>query len=378
MVAQPTEQAERVTEQAERVTEKAPLPKLPTDRLAHEAQNLLAAVGERMLSRAADKVTGLTGRLTDYVENEGTGLVSAMTGGQGGAKGAVLGGLVGGVTGGIKGAVKGLFRGKGGKGGKTGPHKVTNIVESIDIGAPVHVVYNRWTRFEDFPTFMKKVEHVKQETDETLNWKAQVFWSHRTWKAKIVEQVPDKRIVWRSEGPKGSVDGAVTFHALAPDLTRVLVVLEYHPQGLFERTGNLWRAQGRRVRLELKHFRRHVMSELLPRLDEVEDDGWRGEIHGGQVVPAEEAEKGAEEAEEAPEEAEAEEAEAEEPEAAEEAEEEEPEEEYEEEEEEEEEAPVRGGGAPEGRPAREARERPVRRRREPAVVRTRGRGRPGT
>ena len=74
----------------------------------------------------------------------------------------------------------------------------------------------------------------------------------------------------------------MTFHEIGPELTRVLVVLEYHPQGLFERTGNLWRAQGRRARLELKHFRRHVMTEASCIADEVE--GWRGEIHDGEVT----------------------------------------------------------------------------------------------
>jgi hypothetical protein len=88
--------------------------------------------------------------------------------------------------------------------------------------------------------------------------------------------------VWRSKGEKGHVDGAVTFHELTPDLTRMLVNLEYYPQGLFERTGNLWRAQGRRARLELKFFRRYITSEVLLRQDEVE--GWPGEIHDGEVT----------------------------------------------------------------------------------------------
>jgi hypothetical protein len=108
-----------------------------------------------------------------------------------------------------------------------------------------------------------------------------VFWSHREWQGQILEQVPDEKIMWRSKGEKGRVDGCVTFHELAPNLTRILVVLEYYPQGLFERTGNLWRAQGRRARLELKHFRRHVMTEIIQNPDEVE--GWRGEISEGEV-----------------------------------------------------------------------------------------------
>ena len=146
---------------------------------------------------------------------------------------------------------------------------------------PISVAYNQWTQFQDFSNFMKKVDGVNQEDEVKLNFKAQVFWSHRTWEATILEQVPDEKIVWRSKGAKGHVDGAVTFHELAPNLTRILVVLEYYPQGLFERTGNIWRAQGRRARLELKHFRRHVMTEVIQDPDSVE--GWRGVIHDGEV-----------------------------------------------------------------------------------------------
>jgi uncharacterized membrane protein len=254
------------------------------DRLKGEAIGLVDALGERALASVRGKVEGATGRLTGYVdEGAGPGLMAAVTGAKGLAEGkGPVRSLFGAGLKGVTEKVRGLFGGGGKGGGKGKKLKVVNIEESIDVGVPIRLAYDQWTQFADFPSFMKKVENVDQAEDEKLNWKAQVLWSHRTWESNILEQVPEDKIVWRSKGAKGYVDGAVTFHELAPNLTRILVVLEYHPQGLFEHTGNMWRAQGRRARLELKHFRRHVMSEAILHPDEVE--GWRGVIEDGEVV----------------------------------------------------------------------------------------------
>jgi uncharacterized membrane protein len=259
-----------------------------TDRLKDEARSLVGALGDRAVASVRDKVEGTTGRLTEYVEGgAGPGLMAAMTGARNLAEGkSPFRSMLGAGMAGVKEKVKGIFG--GGKGGGGNKLKLTNIVESIDVGVPITVAYNQWTQLSDFPKFMKKVENVDQNKKEETktNWKAQVFWSHRTWEATVVEQVPDDRIVWRSKGQKGYVDGSVTFHELAPNLTRILLALEYHPQGLFERTGNIWRAQGRRARLELKNFRRHVMTEAVLHADEIE--GWRGTIHDGQVTESHE------------------------------------------------------------------------------------------
>ncbi|TMR27826.1 SRPBCC family protein [Nonomuraea zeae] len=318
------------------------VPGMPTDQLKSALKDLAVAAAERALTSVTGKVEGLSGRLGGMAEGGGSNLLGAITG-----SGKSVGGSA--LAGAAKGAIKGIFSRKGkGKGGKK--LKVTNIVETIDVGAPRRIVYNQWTEFQDFPSFMKKVENVEQKSDEKLAWTAQILWSHRTWRSTIREQVPDERIIWRSEGDKGHVDGAVSFHALTPDFTRVVVILEYHPKGFFEYTGNLWRAQGRRARLELKHFARHVMTQVMQKPEEMEESGWRGEIRDGKIVKdhetavAEEkeaAEAGEEEdeleqgeSEEEPEE-EQEEGEEEEPEEEqEEGEEEEPEEEEEEEEEE--------------------------------------------
>ncbi|MFF3864386.1 SRPBCC family protein [Micromonospora sp. NPDC001898] len=254
--------------------------------LGGELRNLASALGERAVTAVTEKATGVTGRLSEYAQQGGgPGLIAAATGTQKLAEGKapVKAMFHAGLAGGKEKLMSAL--GRGGKGGGKGGSKklkVTNIVESIEVGVPIRVAYDQWTQFGDFPSFMKKVETVDADGDEKLTWKAQVLWSHRTWESTIVRQIPDRLIHWRSKGEKGSVDGTVSFHELTPDLTRILVVLEYHPQGFFEHTGNLWRAQGRRVRLELKHFVRHVMTQTILDPDSVQ--GWRGEIEDSEVV----------------------------------------------------------------------------------------------
>ncbi|MFG2192155.1 SRPBCC family protein [Streptomyces sp. NPDC048639] len=312
---------------------------LHTDRLRQEVQDLLGALGERAIGSLSDKVGGVTDRLTDIGPDGGPGLMAALTGGKSLAEGksplrAMVGSGLTGMKEKAKGALSGAVGGGGGGGGgdKDKKIKVTNIVEQIDVGVPVSTAYDYWTQFEDFPAFMKKVESVEQESEAELEWKAQVLWSHRKWQSTIMEQVPDEMIVWQSKAEKGHVDGVVTFHELTPNLTRILLVLQYHPQGFFEQTGNLWRAQGRRARLELKHFRRHVMTDTFLNSEDVE--GWRGEIHEGEVVSSAEDEE--EEPEDAYDDEEEPEDEYEEDEEAEDEyeEDEEPEDEYEEEDEE--------------------------------------------
>ncbi|QIX27079.1 SRPBCC family protein [Nocardioides sp. JQ2195] len=261
----------------------AKTPNPAMDKLKDVSSDLLKTVGERALSTVTDKVGGLTDKLEDIADGGPIGKAVSK-----GAEAKAEGDNP--VAGAVKGAFSGIKDKVTGGGGKSGggskAAKSTNIIESIDVGVPISVAYNQWTEFGAFPSFMKKVENVEAEEETKLTFKAQIFLSHRTWEATILEQIPDERIVWKSKGEKGHVDGAVTFHELGPNLTRILVVLEYYPQGLFEKTGNIWEAQGRRARAELRHFRRHVMTRTILEPDDVE--GWRGVIQDGEVVQSHE------------------------------------------------------------------------------------------
>jgi uncharacterized membrane protein len=257
---------------------------LGLSRLGEQLQGLVSAMADRGVSVVTDRIDGLSDKMSGSTGKT----IKNMAKGDSAPKAALKAGIETVKDSGLKGAS--TIKDKvseavgGDNDGNKGKDKMKfiNIVEELDLPVPRAVAYKAWTQFEEFPSFMKKVENVEQQEDQTVEWKTQIFWIHRSWTAEIVDQVPNERIVWRSKGEKGHVDGAVTFHELTPDLTRMLVNLEYYPKGFIERTGNLWRAQGRRARLELKFFRRYITSEVLLRQDEVE--GWPGEIHDGEVT----------------------------------------------------------------------------------------------
>ncbi|MER5969989.1 SRPBCC family protein [Streptomyces sp. NPDC002055] len=272
-----------------------------TDRLKEEAAAFAAAQAQRLLISAGRKLGGATTKLNDVAEGNSPGLFhlakeggKKFAEGKGPVRSAVEIGAAN-LKDTLKDKVKGALQGLGGgkrKGGG-GKGRFVTIVEDIDVGVPVREAYNQWTQFQEFSTFAKGVQGVESADDTTSNWRAKIFWSSRSWKANTTEQIRDRRIAWTSEGAKGSTKGVVTFHPLGENLTTVLLVIEYYPKGLFEKTGNIWRAQGRRARLDLKHFRRFLMMR-----GEATGE-WRGEIRDGEVVLSHEDALAEEEQEEA-------------------------------------------------------------------------------
>jgi uncharacterized membrane protein len=164
--------------------------------------------------------------------------------------------------------------------GDDGPTKKQRLIiqEQIDIAVPRRIVYDQWTQFAEMAERSRAVKNVDQEDDENTSWQAKMLFSTRNWDAEIVQQVPDRRIVWESSG---DVDhrGVVTFHELAEDLTRVQVEMEYHPTGLVEKVGNLFLTVRHRVRKDLRLFRHHLELEAEA------TGGWRGQIGDDIEVP---------------------------------------------------------------------------------------------
>jgi uncharacterized membrane protein len=268
-----------------------------TTRLKEELEEYIEARLAVMLEGAGHKIgEGARrigeGHLTDGLASTASHAKGALMDKAKGAGGKAMdvAGKAKDAAGKAKDSAAGKKHGKQPEGGTGRGH---TIIEDIDVGVPVREAYDQWTQFQEFSRFAKGVVAVDQQDDTTTQWQVKVAKSKRRWRGNITEQVPDQRIAWTSEGEKATTKGVVTFHPLGENLTKVLLVIEYSPKGLFERTGGLFRAQGRRARLDLKLFRTFVMMRGEA------TGGWRGEIHDGEVTESHEDAENAENAENA-------------------------------------------------------------------------------
>jgi uncharacterized membrane protein len=209
---------------------------------------------------------------------EGGGLLSKLTPGsseddekdQGGEDGGLLSKLKPGSSD-KKDEGKGQAAPGYGGGGRRMP-----IQQTADIGAPLTVVYNRWTGFEDWPDFMHRLESVEQVDESTVAFSTKIWGIHRRFEAEIIEQRPNERIKWNvTEGVAHT--GVVTFHELADRLTRVQVDVDIEPHGMLEKMARGMRFAKRAVRADLHRFKAVV------ELDEDAEEGWRGTIKDGEV-----------------------------------------------------------------------------------------------
>lgn len=148
---------------------------------------------------------------------------------------------------------------------------MSTIEKSIDVQVPVRTAYNQWTQFEEFPRFMEGIQSVKQIDDTHLHFVASIGGKTKEWDAEITEQTPDQRIAWR-EVTGAPNAGVVTFHRLADDRTRIMLQLEYDPQGVVENVGDAIGVVSNRVTGDLDRFREFIESRGS------ETGGWRGEV----------------------------------------------------------------------------------------------------
>ncbi len=251
----------------------APLAVKGVGKLAHSVSS--NGVGDaitapkRAVQDAGDKVSGA---VKDKVEEKVKGAIDDKIGQAGGPAGI------------LKNVVKKALPFGGGDDDDDGDHGPRGIgkgrrmpvQQSIDVAVPVETAYNQWTQFEEWPQFMHRVTRVSQEDRATVSFATKIWGKTKEFKAKIVTQRPDEKIKWEvTEGMTHT--GWVTFHEIAPKLTRVELSLDVEPGGMLEKAARGLRHVKRAARGDLHRFKAYI--EAL----EEETGAWRGTIEDGKV-----------------------------------------------------------------------------------------------
>lgn len=157
----------------------------------------------------------------------------------------------------------------------------TTVEKRILVNVPVSTAYNQWTQFEDFPHFMGGVDSVRQLSDDRLEWVAEIGGIKRQWEAKIVDQIPDRKVSWAAiEGAMNQ--GAVLFQDMGNGQTEIQLVLEYEPKGVLENLADKLHVIEQQAEADLRKFKEFIEDEGY------ETGAWRGTIRQGTVTSGDE------------------------------------------------------------------------------------------
>src|SRR5215216_4542128 len=127
------------------------------------------------------------------------------------------------------------------------------VEQTIEVQVPITTAYNQWNEFEEFPRFMEGVKEVRQLNDRHLHWVAEFGGERHEWDAEITEQDPDQRVAWRNTEGKDNA-GVVTFHRLGDERTKIMVQMDWAPEGLKEKIGAALGADSGRIEGDLGRF----------------------------------------------------------------------------------------------------------------------------
>lgn len=206
---------------------------------------------------AAGKKLHLVGNLTDKLggareqaEEEILDKAKERMESQGGLAGKLLSKALGGGG-----------RANGGGGGSAGKKtRRLPIQRYTDVAVPIDVAYKAWMDFEEYPRFMHRVLRVEKAGRNKLRFEEKIWFRTRQWEAKITERRANDRIVWRTTSGM-SHRGLVSFHKIDPNLTRVMVEMEFEPNGMTEKMASGLRFVKRAVQADLARFKAHVEME---------------------------------------------------------------------------------------------------------------------
>jgi uncharacterized membrane protein len=101
--------------------------------------------------------------------------------------------------------------------------------KSVEINAPVEVVFELYSDFEKFPKWMEHIKEVKWSGERLTKWSADApLGINVEWEAETTLE-PNRRIAWRTVRGDINTEGEVTFEETERGTTLMHVSIAYEP-----------------------------------------------------------------------------------------------------------------------------------------------------
>jgi uncharacterized membrane protein len=133
------------------------------------------------------------------------------------------------------------------------------IQTSIDVALPVEAVFELCTRFEEYPQIVDRVTAVEVDDDTHFTVVARVARRAHELSIELLDELPEERLDWECVGELEH-SGVLTFHPLAPRLTRLELTIERASEGPVEHLGRILALPERGLKQELRRFK--AVAEL--------------------------------------------------------------------------------------------------------------------
>ena len=101
--------------------------------------------------------------------------------------------------------------------------------KTIEVNAPVGVVFDLYSDFEKFPEWMKSIREVRRTGEGLTKWTADAPLMSIEWEAETTALEPNRKIAWRTVRGDVEMEGEVTFEETRSGTTRLHFSLAYEP-----------------------------------------------------------------------------------------------------------------------------------------------------
>jgi hypothetical protein len=136
------------------------------------------------------------------------------------------------------------------------------VQQAIEVGAPLHTVYEQLATFENYPRFMTGVQQVTPIGENQTHWVMELDGQRREFDAQITERTLDQRVAWATtDGPL--LAETITLRPMGETRTQVVAQLEADAAFLLPTGRHGKDALHRRLKDDLTTFKGLVESGVM-------------------------------------------------------------------------------------------------------------------